>query len=63
MSEQREPSPEDGLAAIAKLAGIKLTPELAPGILARLSELREGVLAFGETIADDTAPAIRFIAG
>ncbi|MGH7071226.1 MAG: hypothetical protein ACREFO_14610 [Acetobacteraceae bacterium] len=62
MSGRRPPSPEEDLADIARLAGIELTPEFAPAILARLTALRAGVLAFGATIDHDTAPAIRFIA-
>ena len=51
---------EEDLIGVAKLAGIALTPEFRLGILARLQELRQGVLRFGESLPQDTIPAVRF---
>lgn len=53
------PEEEDVIRA-AKLAGITLTPEFRQGILARLQELREGVLRLNRKIGEDAIPAIRF---
>ncbi len=53
---------EEDVIHAAKLAGITLTPEFRPGILARLQELREGVLRFSESVAEDAIPAVRFSA-
>lgn len=51
---------EEDLIGAAKLAGIALTPEFRPGILARLQELRQGVLRFSGSLPQDTTPAVRF---
>ncbi len=53
---------EEDLIHAAKLAGIALTPEFRPRILARLQELREGVLRFSEKDDQDEIPAVRFSA-
>ena len=55
------PEEEDVIRA-AKLAGITLTPEFRQGILARLQELREGVLRLSKKVGGDAIPAIRFSA-
>jgi hypothetical protein len=53
---------EEDVIHAAKLAGITLTPEFRRGILARLQELREGVLRLSETIGEEAIPAVRFSA-
>lgn len=53
---------EEDLIHAAKLAGITLTPEFRPGILARLQELRQGVFRFSGNLAEDVIPAVRFSA-
>lgn len=53
---------EEDVVCAAKLAGISLTPEFRSRILARLQELRDGVLGLSDTIDENTIPATRFSA-
>ena len=54
---------EDGLSGLARIAGITITPKNRAAVIARLKDLRDGVMALDQGIPAEAVPAIRFDPG